>query len=230
MQDKIDLSGIPNVHAAIARVAADIGNIAKDQQVTSGPAKFNFRGIDDVLDTIHTPLATHGVSIVPCGFDIHDQSERVTKSGGTQVHLLATIHYRIIGPAGDYVDAAALAEALDTSDKAASKAMSMGYKYVAFQVFSIPVRGALEESDREQLERGRSDAAPQVTMDDIKARIEKTTIDLGMDIESVTGKFRAAHDNITVAQMWDLPVETVYSFARQLVAYAAQQSTTTQGE
>jgi hypothetical protein len=69
-----------------------------------------------------------------------------------------------------------------------------------------------------------------VPMEEIKARIEQTTIDLGMDIESVTGKFRAAHDNITVAQMWDLPVETVYSFARQLVAYAAQQSTTTQGE
>jgi hypothetical protein len=144
----------PNVHVAIARVAADIGHIAKAQQVQAGPAKFSFRGIDDVLNAIHGPLADHGVSVVPCGFDLHDQSERVTKSGGALVHLLATVHYRIIGPAGDFVEAAALAEALDTSDKAASKAMSMAFKYVCFQVFSIPVRGALEESDREQLERG----------------------------------------------------------------------------
>src|SRR4029079_7715567 len=120
-----------------------------------------------------------GVSIVPCGFDIHDQSERTTKSGGQQVHLLATIHYRRTGPAGDDVEAAALAEPLDTSDKAASKAMSMGYKYVAFQVFSIPVRGALEESDSESLERGSRQgqdvrvAAPQVPMEEIKARIEQ---------------------------------------------------------
>ena len=225
----------PNVHLAIAQVASDIGHIAKEQHVTSGPARFSFRGIDDVLDTIHGPLAKHGVSIVPTGFDIHDQSERTTKSGGQQVHLLATVHYRIIGPAGDYVEAAALAEALDTSDKAASKAMSMAFKYVAFQVFSIPVRGALEESDREQLERGaasnpygdgapqQENSAPAISMADLKARIEQAATDLNMDIESATGKFRAQQGNVSVEEMWNLPVGPVYGFARQLVSYAATQ-------
>ena len=214
----------PNIHIAIARVAADIGAIAKNNQVSAGPAKFNFRGIDDVLDTIHSPLCTHGVSIVPTGFDVLDQSERVTKSGGTQVHLMGLVRYRITGPAGDYVDSAVVAEALDTSDKAASKMMSMAYKYLAFQTFSIPVRGALEESDREQLERGRPDTAPQVSMEDIKGRIEKASADLGIPVEEATGKFRESKGNITVDQMWALNVNDVYGFARQLVTYAAKQA------
>lgn len=213
----------PNIHVAIARVASDIGNIAKDQQVTSGPARFNFRGIDDVLDAIHTPLSDHGVSIVPTGFDIHDQSERVTKSGSAQVHLLATVHYRIIGPAGDYVEAAALAEALDTSDKAASKAMSMGYKYVAFQVFSIPVRGALEESDRESLERGSEQTGPSVTVTDVHSRLEGLATELGTDLASLTAKFRDAQGGMTMEQFMALPVEKVYPFAQQVAQYAARQ-------
>jgi hypothetical protein len=222
------MTDIPNVHVAIASVAADIGSIAKDQQVTSGPAKYSFRGIDDVLDTIHGPLAKHGVSIVPCGFDILANDERVTKSGSAQVHLLAVVHYRIIGPAGDYVEAAALAEALDTSDKAASKAMSMGYKYVAFQVFSIPVRGALDESDRETLERGAvsnpygDTQAHAVSLEELRTRIEDAADRLGMDVESATGKFRTANGGITVDQLWELPTDRLYGFARQLVSYAAQ--------
>jgi len=213
----------PNIHVAIARVAADIGHIAKNNQVTAGPAKFNFRGIDDVLDTIHTPLADHGVSIIPVGCDILDNSERVTKSGGSQVHLLALVHYRIIGPAGDYVDSAVLAEALDTSDKAASKAMSMAYKYLAFQTFSIPVRGALEESDRDQLDRGHPNAAPQVSIQDVHNRIKDAADALGTDMESVTGKFRESHGNLTMEQFMELPVDKVLPFAQQVVAYVAQQ-------
>lgn len=215
---------VPNVHVAIARVASAIGNIAKEQQVTSGPARFNFRGIDDVLDAIHTPLSENGVSIVPVGFDVIDNSERVTKSGSAQVHLLAVIRYRILGPAGDYVEAAALAEALDTSDKAASKAMSMGYKYVAFQVFSIPVRGALEESDRESLERGSASAGPSVTVEDVHARLQGLATQLGTDLESLTGKFRDANNGLTMEEFMALPVEKVYPFAQQVAQYAARNS------
>ena len=217
------LSTTPNVHVAIARVAADIGAIAKDQKVQAGPAKFNFRGIDDVLNAIHEPLVTHGVSIVPTGFDVLDQTVGVTKSGGAQQHLMGLVRFRIVGPAGDFIDAAVVAEAQDTSDKAASKMMSMAYKYLAFQTFSIPVEGAMEESDRDSSPREVNQAGPRVTMDDIRGRIEGAATSLGSDIESVTGKFREAAGGITVEQMWELPVDKVYGFARQLVQYAGQQ-------
>jgi len=217
--------GVPNVHVAIAKVAAAVGHIAKDQQVTSGPARYNFRGIDDVLDTMHGPLADNGVSIVPSGFTIVENTERTTKSGGSQVHLIAIAHYRIIGPAGDYVEAAALAEALDTSDKAASKAMSMAYKYVAFQVFSIPVRGALDESDRDSTPREGPylESAPGMTLEAVHERLEALASELGTDMEGLTKKFRVAYGDLSMEQFMTLPMEKVYPFASQVQQYAERQ-------
>ena len=61
------------------------------------------------------------------------------------------------------------------------------------------------------------------TMDDIRGRIEGAATSLGTDVESVTGKFRTDNGNLTMEQMWELPVDKVYGFARQLVQYAAQQ-------
>lgn len=224
MNDKPDDEGVPNVHVAIARVAADIGHIAKDQRVESGPARFNFRGIDDVLDTIHEPLCRHGVSVVPVDFHVVEQSERVTSKGTAQFHLLAKVTFHILGPAGDHVVAAALAEALDTSDKAASKAMSMAYKYVAFQVFSIPVRGALDESDRESLERGTAQAGPNVTLEDVHARLMAAAEQVGTDMDSLTGKFRQSKGGITMEQFYALPLNEVYPFSQQVAQYVARQN------
>ena len=215
---------IPNVHVAIARVAGDIGAIAKNQKVQAGPAKFNFRGVDDVLNTIHDPLVRHGVSIIPTGFDVLDQTVGVTKSGTAQQHLLGLVRYRIVGPAGDYVEAAVVAEAQDTSDKAASKMMSMAYKYLAFQTFSIPVEGALEESDRDSSPREVNHAGPQVTIEDVHNRIKAAADSLGTDMESITGKFRESHGNLTMEQFYALPVDKVFPFAQQVVQYAAKQA------
>jgi hypothetical protein len=215
---------LPHVHIAIARVAADIGAIAKDQKVQAGPAKFNFRGIDDVLNAIHEPLVKHGVSIIPTGFDILDQTVGVTKSGGAQQHLMGLVRFRIIGPAGDFVEAAVVAEAQDTSDKAASKMMSMAYKYLAFQTFSIPVEGALEESDRESFPREVNHAGPQVTIEDVHNRLRAAADSLGTDMESLTGKFRESHGNLTLEQFMALPIDKVMPFAQQVVQYAAKQA------
>jgi hypothetical protein len=220
---KLHTDGQPNVHVAIARVAADIGAIAKDQKVQAGPAKFNFRGIDDVLNAIHEPLVNHGVSIVPTGFDVLDQTVGVTKSGGAQQHLMGLVRFRIIGPAGDFIDAAVVAEAQDTSDKAASKMMSMAYKYLAFQTFSIPVEGALEESDRDSSPREVNHAGPQVTIEDVHNRIKAAADSLGTDMESITGKFRESHGGLTMEQFYALSVDKVFPFAQQVVSYANQQ-------
>lgn len=212
----------PNIHVAIARVAADIGAIAKNQRVTSGPAKFNFRGIDDVLGAIHEPLVTHGVSIIPTGFDVLDQTVGQTKSGGAQQHLMGLVRYRIIGPAGDYVEAAVVAEAQDTSDKAASKMMSMAYKYLAFQTFSIPVEGALEESDRETYERAPQQQ-PALTSEDALAHLQMLCDTIGKTVEEVTAQFRDRQGGIDMDAFRALPTNVLVPFVQQVDAYLRRQ-------
>jgi hypothetical protein len=211
----------PHVHVAIARVAADIGAIAKAQKVQAGPARFNFRGIDDVLNAIHDPLVKHGVSIIPTGFDVLDQTVGETKSGTPQQHLLGIVHYRIIGPAGDYVEAAVVAEAQDTSDKAASKMMSMAYKYLAFQTFSIPVEGALEESDRESYDRAPQQKA--LTSADALVHLQTLCDTIGKPIEEVTAQFRERQGGIDMDAFRALPTNVLVPFVQQVDQYLRRQ-------
>jgi ERF superfamily len=209
----------PSVHAAIAAVMREVGAVGKDD--VNQQQKFHYRSIDALINALSPVMAKHGVFVVPMCAN-PQQDERVTKSGTAQV--LATIEYRfrVYGPTGDFVEGCTIGQGLDMSDKALNKAMTAGYKYAVAQVFAIAYAG-VDEGDAETLERGAANTSPQVTTEDVKARIEKATADLNMDIESTTGKFRAAHGNLTVDQMWDLPVETLYGFARQIVAYAQQQ-------
>lgn len=217
----------PSVSIAIARVAADIGAIAKAQKVQAGPARFNFRGIDDVLNAIHDPLVAHGVSIIPTGFDVLDQSVGETKSGTAQQHLLGIVHYRIVGPLGDWIEAAVVAEAQDTSDKAASKMMSMAYKYLAFQTFSIPVEGAMEESDRESYDRApRQQAA--LTSEDALAHLQMLADTIGKPIEEVTAQFRERQGGIDMDAFRALPSNVLVPFVQQVDQYLRRQQAAAQ--
>ena len=219
--DRADMMDPPPVGVALMMVSREIGPIAKDRRVTTGPAKFNFRGIDDVLQAIHDSMARWGVSFIPTGFDLLDNTVGTTKGGGTQQHLLGTVYFRITGPRGDGFDAAVVAEAQDMSDKAASKLMSMAYKYLAFQVLSIPVEGALEESDSSSDERApRLAAATTPPPDDVWQKYDEAIATLGMTREVASAKWRSENGDITQEQMEALPVERVFGHIRQVVAYA----------
>jgi hypothetical protein len=218
---------LPPVAVAIARVAADIGAIAKAQKVQAGPTRFNFRGIDDVLNAIHDPLVTHGVSIIPTGFDVLDQTVGQTKSGTAQQHLLGIVHYRIVGPAGDFIEAAVVAEAQDTSDKAASKLMSMAYKYLAFQTFSIPVEGALEESDRESYDRAPQQQAP-LTSEAALAHLQTLCDSIGKPMEEVTNQFRERQGGIDMDAFRALPSNVLVPFVQQVDQYLRRQQAAAQ--
>lgn len=209
-----------NVHVAVARVRAEVGAIAKAKMVTQGPARFNFRGIDDVLNALHEPMYRHGVTLVPTKITVVESSERTTKSGGAQTHLLVRVQFRVYGPAGDSYPVSILAEGQDTSDKAASKAMSMAFKYAAIQTFVIPVAaGALDESDQDSTERvGQGPQLPGI--EEIHARLRASAADLGLDLETATSRFREVSGNLTMDQFWALPADAVFAFVRTIAGHA----------
>lgn len=224
-----DPTNPPALGVALMMVAREIGPVAKDRRVTTGPAKFNFRGIDDVLQAIHESMARWGVSFIPAGFDLLDNTVGTTKSGGAQQHLLGTVHFTIMGPAGDTMAAAVVAEAQDTSDKSASKAMSMAYKYLAFQVLSIPVEGALEESDSSSEERAVRAGQTPPPPGDAWQKYDEAVASIGMTREVATAKWRSENGDITQEEMEALPLERVFKHMRETVAYIRAHATQ-QGE
>ncbi len=133
-----------NIHQSILNVSAAIGAIGKDKQATiktqNAQFTYQFRGIDDVLDALHPALLECGVTITPQVVDV------MTLTDG----MLLTINYLIANVHGDTVVATFVGEGRDRGDKAAQKAQSNAYKYMAFQTFCIPV--AVADSDSDQYE------------------------------------------------------------------------------
>ena len=136
------------IYQSIVNVSAGIGAIGKDQKADMGTYRYQFRGIDDVLDALHPVLIECGVTITPQVVDV------LTISDG----VLLTIDYLIANVYGDEVTATFVGEGRDKGDKAAQKAQSNAYKYMAFQTFCIPV--AVDDSDSDQYVRPVAETPP----------------------------------------------------------------------
>ena len=125
----------PLIYKKIIEVMADINAIGKDRR--NKDFNFQFRGIDDVMNELHGSLAKFGVFVVP-NVLAETRSEGKTKNGGTMFYTRLKINFGFYAEDGSHVDAVVIGEAMDTSDKASNKALSIGLKYAMLQVFCIP--------------------------------------------------------------------------------------------
>ena len=174
----------PDAISAIHAVAAELSQtgISKDRENTH--FRFKFRGIDDVYCALSPLLAKHGLVI------LHNVVQRVVtqlEKGGVNValevcytfHVAGVDDSDVIAPSGTVTSsrktahATIWAEATDTADKATSKAMSMAYKTMAFQVFCIPTEGQ-DDADYHSPEPSKPKAAKK----DVLADLPSTTIAL----------------------------------------------------
>lgn len=122
------------IYELVPKVAAEIGSIGKNSR--NQHFKFDYRSIDDVYSALHQALIKHGVTVTPF-------VQSAEYSGGN-VRLL--VDYRLSASDGSEIVARIAAEASDKADKGTAKALSMAYKYWAFQQFAIPVQGS-EDAD-----------------------------------------------------------------------------------
>jgi len=134
-------SSIPHVYAAIHAVMSDIGidGIGKEQYNTG--QKYNFRGIDDVMNALNPLLVKHKLLILP-RVTKRTEEERKTTSGGRMGYVVVDVEFDFVSVLdGSKHTVATVGEAMDSADKATNKAMSAAYKYVCIQGFCIPTEG-----------------------------------------------------------------------------------------
>lgn len=212
----------PTVHKAIAAAAAEIGEVGKNAKMQAGPAKYNYRSIDDLIDAVHPIIAKHGVTFSPDSIHVFDRMEKTTRSGSTQYHLRAIVNYHVYGPQGDHIVASVIAEGTDTGDKAGNKLMSGAYKYAISQVLSVPF--SMDDQDAEYSEPTQPAGAVALEIANEAEALEIITASaekLGKNLEQVTSKYRAAHGGIGTDELLETPALELISFAKQLAAYAA---------
>jgi hypothetical protein len=127
------------VYKAINNVQADLSvlGITKDRRNMQGSG-YNFRGIDDVYNTIAPLLAKHGLCILPRVLS-RECVERVSQKGGALFYITVDAEFDFVSAEdGTKHTVKTFGEAMDSGDKATNKAMSAAYKYACFQAFSIP--------------------------------------------------------------------------------------------
>lgn len=129
------------VYKAIAAVTRALGREGIGKEKKNLQQNYSFRGIDDIYNALNSELAAAQLCIIP-RVVARESVERQGKGGGALFYVTVKAEYDIVSAVdGSTHTAAAYGEAMDSGDKATSKAMSAAYKYMAMQLFCIPTEG-----------------------------------------------------------------------------------------
>ncbi|CNC22500.1 ERF superfamily [Yersinia similis] len=137
------------VYKAIAAVAKDLSEIGIAKNSRNAQQGFQFRGIDAVYNALSPALVRNGLVILPRIVE-RTVSERTTLKGASLFYVVVKAEFDFVATEdGSTHTVTTFGEAMDTGDKATNKAMSIAYKYAAFQAFCIPTEETAADPDAE---------------------------------------------------------------------------------
>lgn len=137
------------VYAAISAVARDMATTGISKDRKNAQQGFNFRGIDQVYNALAPALVNHGLLILP-RITERTVTERTTQKGGVLFYVVVKADFDFVSTEdGSIHTVTTYGEAMDSGDKATNKAMSIAYKYAAFQAFCIPTEETAIDADAE---------------------------------------------------------------------------------
>lgn len=127
---------------------------------------FMFRGIDDMMNSLHSLFAKHGVFILH-NINSYDVQERPTKSGGVNFFTRTNITFKFVAEDGSFIEITNIGEAMDSGDKGMNKTMSVALKYALMQAFLIPTEDIADpdaETPAESIDLNEQQALREVDM------------------------------------------------------------------
>ena len=119
----------------IVAVMNDVQAVAKRDR--NEAQRFNFRGIDAVLNAVGPAFRKHGGFIVPNVLDTRTES-LPSKNGGSLNVVRLTVEFGVYGTEGEPIVGVVVAEAFDSGDKATAKAMSVALRTFLLQLLALP--------------------------------------------------------------------------------------------
>lgn len=187
---------------SIQQVMALVQGVAKkgfnEQQ------RFNFRGVDAVVNAVAPALREVGGLIVPTVLKKH-YDRGVTKSGTPTVEAFLTVAFDWHGTdGGSPIRSVVAAEAMDTSDKATAKAMSVALRIFLLQTLMLPT----DEKDPDAEYHERQSVKKEVKVPDFFPELISASEDLaGLEKlwnDAVAGGFSAQVIELVTARKKEL--------------------------
>lgn len=190
---------VPAIFPAMIKANREIEAVSKTRK--NQQQGYNFRGIDQVYDMVHSVLADAGIFTA---FEVLERRTSVNgkTSKGTEIVLTEIkVEYWFTAEDGSAcIIGPVWAEGLDSADKGTNKCMSFAQKYVLLQTFTIPTSD-VAEGDRETIERGqRAQQQDQPPVDEgpigdeMATRIFSAFVALGVSKEQLLAKLNT--DNV----------------------------------
>ncbi|EKS1846896.1 ERF family protein [Cronobacter muytjensii] len=137
------------VYQAISAVAREMAATGISKDRTNTQQNFKFRGIDQVYNALAPALVNHGLLILP-RITERTVTERTTPKGTVLFYVVVKAEFDFVSTKdGSVHTVVTYGEAMDSGDKATNKAMSIAYKYAAFQAFCIPTEETAIDADAE---------------------------------------------------------------------------------
>lgn len=141
------------ISQCLAAVMAEVQSVRKTER--NQQQGFSFRGIDAVVNAVGPALRKHEVVVLPEVERYEYSTVEVGRNRTPMAHVLVTVSYTFVGPAGDALRARVAAEAMDSGDKATAKAMSVAFRTALLQALALPT----DEPDPDASSYERSSAA-----------------------------------------------------------------------
>lgn len=141
------------IYTALVAAMADIAKtgIAKTSRADLGGAKVNFRGIEAAMNEMSVVLIRHGISVTPAYSDLSIQ-ERSKGDGKATRFVTVKGRFTFAAADGSSVACECYGEAMDSGDKATTKAQSVAFRTALFQQFVVPTMAMDPEADGEEEE------------------------------------------------------------------------------
>ncbi|HCU0230068.1 TPA: ERF family protein [Proteus mirabilis] len=137
------------VYKAISNVAREMAETGIKKGSVNQQQGFMFRGIDAVYNALAPALVKHGLLILPRIIE-RTVTERQTQRGSLLFYVVVKAEFEFVSVEdGSKHTVVTYGEAMDSGDKATNKAMSIAYKYAAFQTFCIPTEETAIDADVE---------------------------------------------------------------------------------
>ncbi|WP_405391104.1 ERF family protein [Streptomyces sp. NBC_01102] len=139
------------VSVAWLRVRREIRAIAKGELYNALGTKFNFRGVDTVVNVFGPVTLKHGINVLSSKVEA-SYGEKTTAKGSKMRECSVLVTWTVIGPMGDTLTLQTMGEALDTADKATTKAQSVALRTLLLAFGLTPTHDTDPDTDR--IERG----------------------------------------------------------------------------
>lgn len=173
------MSNHDNVFKALSAVMADVGAVRKGDY--NEGQRFNFRGIDAVVNAVSPALRKHGLIVTPKIHTIDYSTVEVGRNRTPMGHVRVVVEYNFTHENGGSVSTVVPGEAMDSGDKATAKAMSVAFRTALLQALCLPTDEPDPDSQSYERAAGRPEM-DEATFQRAMGAVERAVDDAALNV------------------------------------------------